>query len=142
MSILVVDSSVVVKWFVLEEHSVEACRWQTGPDEFHVPAVFLDIEVANILWKKLQRNLLTLPEASKIVAELPLLPFVRHDESQLLAAAFDIAVTHRRSVYDSLYLALAERLDGQMLTADQRLVNALAGTPLAHRVRHVSVSPP
>jgi len=142
MSILVVDSSVAIKWFVLEEHSDAACRWQNGNHDFHVPEVFLDIEVANIVWKKLQRNLLTVGQANQIVSELPLLPFTRHHEASLLQSAFDIAVAHRRSVYDSLYLALAERLDGQMLTADQRLINALAGTALAHRVRHVTDNPP
>jgi predicted nucleic acid-binding protein len=32
-------------------------------------------------------------------------------------------------VYDALYLALAVRLETQMLTADERLANALAAMP-------------
>ncbi len=32
-----------------------------------------------------------------------------------------------RSVYDSIYLALAVESAGQLVTADERLVNAVAG---------------
>ena len=54
-------------------------------------------------------------------------PLVRHSESSLLAPALDLADRYQRSVYDSLYLAIADRLNGQMLTPDQRLVNDLRG---------------
>jgi predicted nucleic acid-binding protein len=36
-----------------------------------------------------------------------------------------------RTVYDSMYLALAIRLDTKMITADERLVAALAIFPTA-----------
>jgi predicted nucleic acid-binding protein len=35
---------------------------------------------------------------------------------------------------DSMYLALAMRVGGQMVTADERLVNSLAGSPWAASV--------
>lgn len=142
MSILVVDASVVIKWFVKETNSVEALQWQAGPDELHAPAIFLDIEIANILWKKIQRGDLTRAEADRILTNVPALSLVRHSESLLLSPALDLADRYRRSVYDCIYLALADHLNGQMLTADQRLANALMGTPLANRVRHVTDSPP
>ena len=40
-----------------------------------------------------------------------------------------LAVTYRRSVYDSLYLALSLRSNCRFVTADERLVNAV-GTAL------------
>ena len=40
----------------------------------------------------------------------------------------------RLLVYDGLYLALADKIDGRLVTADRRLVNTLAGTNLARRV--------
>lgn len=142
MSILVVDASVAIKWFVPEVHSPESRRWLHGPDELHVPEVFFELEFTNIVWKKLLRGEFGKQDATDILKGFKKLSVVEHPDSPLISDAFEIASVYRRSVYDSLYLALAERLDGQMLTADQRLVNALAGTPLAHRVRHVSVSPP
>ena len=55
MSVTVVDASVGVKWFVPEVHAAEARQWRTGPDELHTLAFFFDLEIANILWKKVRR---------------------------------------------------------------------------------------
>jgi predicted nucleic acid-binding protein len=43
-----------------------------------------------------------------------------------LKAAFAIANTYGRTVYDSLYVALAVMAKAEMVTADERLANALA----------------
>lgn len=142
MSILVVDASVAIKWFVPEVHSAEAIRWLKGPDELHVPAVFFELEFANILWKKIRRTEITRLEADEIFVEFAALPLIRHPESPLILPAFNLADRYQRSVYDALYVALADRLNGQMLTADQRLINALAGTSISNLVRHVTDSPP
>jgi predicted nucleic acid-binding protein len=46
----------------------------------------------------------------------------------LLEAAFAIANAFQRTVYDSLYVALAISSKAQLLTADERLARALAAT--------------
>jgi predicted nucleic acid-binding protein len=43
-----------------------------------------------------------------------------------LEEAFSIAATFNRTVYDSLYVALAVRSKADLVTADERLANALA----------------
>jgi predicted nucleic acid-binding protein len=43
-----------------------------------------------------------------------------------LPDALKIALVHDRSVYDCLYVALAIQFKVQMITADERLANALA----------------
>lgn len=48
------------------------------------------------------------------------------DTATLVGAALEIALAFDRSVYDSLYVALALRDDCQLVTADRRLYNALA----------------
>jgi predicted nucleic acid-binding protein len=131
VSISVVDASVGIKWFVPEVHSAEARQWRNGPDELHAPAFFFDLEIANILWKKVQRAEITRTDADLILGQLPALPLTRHAEAPLLASAFDLADRTHRTVYDSLYLALAVQLGGRVVTADQRLYNSLAGTPWA-----------
>jgi len=52
----------------------------------------------------------------------------------LLWDAVAIALRRGCSVYDSLYLALADKIDGRLVTADRRLVNALTGTEAAGRL--------
>lgn len=134
MSLLVVDASVGIKWFVPEVHSAEARQWRDGPDELHAPTFFFDLEIANILWKKVRRAEISRADADLILIQLPTLPLTRHPESPLLVSAFDLADRTQRTVYDCLYLALAVQLSGRMLTADQRLYNSLAGTPWASYV--------
>jgi predicted nucleic acid-binding protein len=134
VSVLVVDASVAVKWFVPEVQSAEARQWRTGPDDLHAPAVFFDLEVSNILWKKVRRGEITRTDADLILAQLPALPLTRHPEAPVLTSAFDLADRTNRTVYDCLYLALAVHLGGRMLTADQRLVNSLAGSQWVNSV--------
>jgi predicted nucleic acid-binding protein len=128
---LVVDASVAVKWFVPDVHAAEARQWRNGPDDLHAPEFFLDLEIGNILWKKIRRAEITRADADLILGQLSPLPLTRHSESPLLASAFDLADRTQRTVYDCLYLALAVQLRGRMVTADQRLYNSLAGTPWA-----------
>jgi predicted nucleic acid-binding protein len=49
----------------------------------------------------------------------------------LLRGALDVAASFNRPVSDALYLALAVEQSGQLVSADERLVNALQGTRLA-----------
>jgi predicted nucleic acid-binding protein len=131
LSAIVVDASVGVKWFVPEIHAAEARAWRSGPDALHVPAFFFDLEIANILWKKVRRAEISRADADLILGQLPALPVTRHPESPLLTSAFDLADRTQRTVYDCLYLALAVQLGGRMVTADQRLYNSLRGSPWA-----------
>jgi predicted nucleic acid-binding protein len=130
MSTFIVDASVGLKWFLPEDHQADAQRLQAPGLQLHAPTLF-DVEIGNILWKKVRRGELTRAEADAVLAQLPALPLTRHAEAPLLPAAFDLADRTQRTVYDCLYLALAVRLGGRMVTADQKLRNALAATPWA-----------
>ena len=141
MSAAVVDASVGVKWFVPEVLATEARQWRHGPDELHVPAFFFNLEIGNILWKKVRRAELARSDADLILSQLSGLPVTRHPEVSLLPAAFELAFRSERTVYDCLYLALAIQLGGQMVTADQRLFNSLSGTPWARHVCWVGNAP-
>jgi predicted nucleic acid-binding protein len=134
VSLIVVDASVALKWFIPEVHSADARQWRNSLHELHTLAIFFDIEVANTLWKKIQRSELSGADAAQILALLPVLPLARYPEGPLLPSALIIASQLQRTVYDSLYLALAVELDGRMVTADQRLYNSVSATSLANRI--------
>jgi predicted nucleic acid-binding protein len=117
-----------------------ALRLRAPGRSLHTPA-FFDVEMGNILWKKVQRAEFSMTEAAEIVSKLPALPLSRYPMLPLIPPAFDLACQTERTVYDSLYLALAIQLDGRMATADQRLVNALPTTPHAAHVYWVEDLP-
>lgn len=47
----------------------------------------------------------------------------------LATEAMNIALAHRISGYDAFYVALSQRLNAPLVTADEKLVRALAGKP-------------
>ncbi len=130
MSLFVVDASVGLKWLIPETHEADAKRLQGPAHELHVPTLF-DIEIGNILWKKVRNGMLARAEADTLLAKLPIVPVTRHEALPVVPKAFDIAHQTDRTVYDCLYLALAVDLRGRMVTADQKFFNALATTPWA-----------
>ena len=52
-----------------------------------------------------------------------------HADETIGADAIRLAIAYDRPVYDFMYLALAQRLDARVVTADQRFANALSSTP-------------
>ena len=66
--------------------------------------------------------------------ELRHLPLQRHADDRLFPAAYELAVDTQQSLYDCLYLALAEVVDGRMITADRKFYNALTGGSYGQRL--------
>jgi predicted nucleic acid-binding protein len=82
-------------------------------------------------------RLLSRAQADLLLSRFLALPLTRHADNSLITAAFDLADRTARTVYDCVYLALAAQLGGQMVTADERLVNSLAKTPWAGLATHL-----
>ena len=126
---LVIDSSVVVKWYVAEHDSAQAAvlfqMWTNDAIELFAPDL-LPIEVGNILWKKQRIGAMTPTQVEKTASTVIALTIPWSDSHELLPQAISIAIKHDRTVYDSIYLALAIRLGCPFVTADDRLANAVA----------------
>lgn len=137
MTTAVIDSSVAVKWFIPEALSDEAARLLDGSWDLLAPGLLFP-ECGNTLWKKVAREEITAAEARVVLRALGQVPLAIVASSELVEAALEIAVAHQRSVYDSLYVALAVSRECALVTADDRLVNALARGPLAGHVRPLS----
>jgi predicted nucleic acid-binding protein len=128
MDKVVVDSSIVIKWFVVEPFSAESHRilnsYQTGALALLAPDL-LYAEVGNIVWKKHKFQGLALADAQRINDEFRLLSFSLTSTRDLLKEAYRLAVTYQRTVYDALYIALSVDKQCPFVTADEKLVNAL-----------------
>jgi predicted nucleic acid-binding protein len=136
VSLYVVDASVAIKWYIPEAHS-EVASGLLDPDNELCATDLLSAEFGNVLRKKHRRRELTEAEVTSIVRALAGVPLEIYSSLELLEAALEIAMQTERTVYDSLYVALAVALDRTLVTADGPLVGALRETPLAGYVKHI-----
>ncbi len=125
---IVVDSSVVTALVTPEQYSDWASKKLSAYDDFHA----LDLnyyEVANaIKYKKSDRfDAKDAAKAFMQAAEMLDLCAV-HNFSEVIKNAIAIAMELNITVYDAAFLSLAEKLDAQLLTLDQKLVKKLEGT--------------
>ncbi len=134
LACLIVDANVVIKWHVTEVHSDAALRLlRDDAPVLHVPDLVFP-EVGNILGKKIRRSDLTEEKARGIARLVTVAPLVVHASTPLWEAALEIAVRIGRTVYDSLYVALAVQMDSRLVTADEKLYNALKHGPLGAHI--------
>ncbi len=102
----------------------------TAPDAvLHVPEL-CDLEFASVLKSGLVRGRLSTTRAAEALSDYRSLPVNRHRHEALLERILELRDNF--SVYDACYVALAERVDATLITADRRLVAAVrAYLPLA-----------
>lgn len=124
MSRFVVDASVAVKWFLPEDNSKEALQLLREGNELLAPDLIW-AEVANVVWKRFRRGELEQAEGAALLRDLRRVPIRTCPSDLLLESAWAIAVNHGRTIYDSLYLALAVNRECPMVTADGLLYRAL-----------------
>lgn len=140
MTQIVVDANVAIKWVVPEIHSEAALRLQGGDWDFLVPDFFFP-EIGNILWKRVRRGETSLENALEDLEALMGLPFDLRLSLPLMPQALLIAVQTQQAVYDCVYLALAATNSCQMVTADERLFNAVQNHSLASHLLWVEDLP-
>ena len=76
---------------------------------------------------------LTLDEGRMVIAASKVLPIQFHESRPLIDPAFALAEEIGASLYDGLFLALALRLGGQLVTADQKLFQKIRASRHADR---------
>lgn len=134
---LVVDSSIAIKWYVREtwhEEALEIADREVGllaPD-------FIVAEVTNVAWKKALRGEITRQQAIDIAAKIGSGTPALCESSLLNQEALRIGLAIDHPIYDCLYIACAQLFDGFLVTDDQRLCQAVAGTAYAPLVAHIS----
>jgi predicted nucleic acid-binding protein len=132
VSLIVVDASVAAKWFLpangesLVEEAFRLLQLNAKEQiQFIVPDFFW-VEFANVIWKTVRVGRFPKVSAEAALAFLTQRNFPTVPSLKLLDSAFQIATAFERTVYDSLYVALAVEAKAQLITADERLANALA----------------
>jgi predicted nucleic acid-binding protein len=128
----VIDASVAAKWVLpasgetLAREALELLkRYAAGELRFVVPDLFW-AEFASVLWKAVRQRRIRVASAESALEVMRSRNFPTVSSHTLLVEAFAIATAFDRVVYDALYVALAVNSKSQLITADERLANALA----------------
>ena len=132
---LVVDASIVVKWLIVEEDTPVALsaleEWKEKGVRLSAP-YFMLAEVTNALHRRVRRGELSIDSALDMLDYLLSLEIELHETSRIHHRALTFASRlNHGAAYDSHYLALAETLDCDLWTADQRLQRTAAPLPPA-----------
>ena len=139
MSVLVFDSSAALKWYLPETYADKAKQiradYRKAILDLIAPDIF-PVETLHALTKAERQKRITLGTAypiwqSMMVDSPVLLPYL-----PLLDRAYEIASAARIRIYDCIYVALAERENCELATADDRILkNLQAAFPF---IRHLS----
>jgi predicted nucleic acid-binding protein len=97
-----------------------------GEMEIVVPDLFW-AECGNVLWRAIRTRRCSQFVAENSFGRLRSYGFITAPTFDLIEQAFAIATTFERTVYDSLYVAVAAEYGIRLLTADEKLVSALGG---------------
>ena len=121
---VVVDASVVVKWFLNEVDSAKALELLDAHIAGNMLLIIPDlafIEVMNVLRYK-GKSIEELAKANRALWDLQL--HVEKTSSFLLEKAAQVALKYDFSFYDALYVALAGLFGVPLITADKDLQKA------------------
>ena len=134
MILLVPDANVAAKWFLpakseplTDEAFTLLGQYARDEARFIVPDLFW-VEFANVMWKAVRLSRISKVSAEAALEALMQRNFPTVPSLKLLDSAFQIATAFERTVYDSLYVALAVHSNTQLITADERLANSLAAS--------------
>jgi len=125
MTTYVVDASVVVQLLVNETYSAEATALFTSIDtnnKIIVPEFGL-MECANVVWKHVRFHDLSQSDAQTVIQQLVAFDIVIAPTIGLMPRALEIGLKHSLAIYDSAYIALAEKLNYALITVDQKQAN-------------------
>lgn len=122
----VLDASAALCWVLPRPNSGKALQlrtdFQNAVHELIAPSVFAG-EIASALTKAERQKLIQVGDARALLGRVMRTPPAMHPYEPLLARAVDISSQTRSGLYDCLYVALAERVQCEVVTDDLKLVS-------------------
>jgi len=119
--VIVVDASVLATAIVDDGDSGARARARLRVESTTAPEL-IDAEVASVLRRHTRSSALAPYRADAALSDLVGYPLTRVRHRPLLRRAWELRANV--TVYDALYVALAELLDVVLVTADARLTRA------------------
>lgn len=141
---VVVDTSVALKWVLTEVHTAEARALRDDvlrrKEVLYAPSLLL-YEATNVLYQHVRRGVLPLFSAQERIAGVVTPLNLRILTSAIARRAMEIAhAIPERYAYDTQFLALAERIQCDLWTADEDFRRAMNRNGFA-QVRAIGTYP-
>ena len=122
MAPVVIDASAIVEYvFRTPRAAAVGATIEDGQVSLHVPAL-CDVEVAAVIRRALLSSRLSEDRAREAIVDYFDLPVTRHGHAALMTRVLQLRANF--SAYDATYVALAEALGAELLTADGGLATA------------------
>ena len=133
---VVLDSSVVIKWFrryeVLWEQALELRQaYLDGHLFIHVPDLLI-YEIANVLRHKSDMNQTKVQQVLQSLFDMRI--GIEHIGPEAILRAVEIAYSYGVTVYDAAFVVLAEQLEADFITVDEELVQRLRDIPYVYHL--------
>jgi predicted nucleic acid-binding protein len=123
---LILDSSVIAKWFFPENESEKALDIKenfTNNTLSIVTPILLYYEINNLLKTAIKMFRINSNDAIKAYNAFLKLELISYSSESLLEKTLEIALQYDISSYDASYIALANHLQVPFLTSDKKLLN-------------------
>ncbi len=126
----VVDTSALIRLFVpdgpLPNDFEGFLRGVERGINIAIAPELLLAEAANVINKKQLTGELSKRESDQLLSDILSVPIRLYPHRPILPRAFDLARVHKLTVYDTLYLALAEEHGAVVFTGDRKLLTITA----------------
>jgi predicted nucleic acid-binding protein len=122
---LIIDASIAIKWVVQEPDSGPALALRQT--RLSAPELLV-AECTNVLWKKVRRGELTPAEAALAARLIERADIHLQPMRALMEPAGRLAIALDHPAYDCFYLALAEAMETEFVTADRDFHQKVAAT--------------
>lgn len=134
MRFLALDASVVVKWYINEAQSDLAQRLLDSENLFISPDLMY-AEVGSALTRQHRLyNQITADDLREALADLVALGIETVSTGVLLERATDMSLALGHPIQDCFYLALAERWNTVLVTADEQFAAKAKNSPWADHI--------
>jgi predicted nucleic acid-binding protein len=126
---VVIDANILIAFALADEPLYAQANqilsaWHTTQEYLAAPRLFRS-EITAVVRKTVYQQRLTAEQGRVMLSQLLVYPVEFHEDDELLKEAYELVTRFNRPrAYDAQYMALAERLDCEFWTADERLVNS------------------